>query len=237
MKKFACITFNNIKFGLVCAFAFAAWPASGETITLFQASMESSTVRRDGNPVSTDAGTGFATFTLTEPDAGETGETTLAYEITLNGFDLDGLQTPGVTDDDVTAIHIHNLNLLPDLSPNTLGDTAGTQHVLNVFGVPRGGDDNDDMMFDAALSQVTGIWEDTDADPLLSPAPTQMISEFTDELAANELYVMIHTTAFPGGAIGGTIQLVPEPSSWLLMGIGFVLLARGLKRPRSRSHG
>jgi hypothetical protein len=121
---------------------------------------------------STATATGRAEFILTHnPAAPEL--TTLRYEIHLFDLDLDGLQTPGVGNeaDDVTAIHLHDVNVcaMPSCIP---GDTAGTLHVLNIFGLPRGGDDDDDMMFDASAGLVTGLWEDSDANPGVMPAPT-----------------------------------------------------------------
>src|SRR5688572_10408761 len=34
-------------------------------------------------------------------------QTALSYHITLTGLDIDGLQTPGVTNDNATRFHIH----------------------------------------------------------------------------------------------------------------------------------
>jgi len=82
------------------------------------------------------------------------GRNTLSYDIRLTNLDLDGLQTdgPGNEGDDVTAIHLHDVTecVMPNCIP---GDTAGTLHVLNIFGIPRGGDDNDDMVFDAVAGR------------------------------------------------------------------------------------
>jgi hypothetical protein len=164
-------------------------------------------------PGSTATATGRAEFVLTH-DLAAPELTTLSYEIHLFDLDLDGLQTPGVGNeaDDVTAIHLHDVNhcVMHDCMP---GDTAGTLHVLNIFGVPRGGDDDDDMMFDPSAGLVTGLWENTDADSTAMPAPTLPVSDVVDLLASGDVFLMLHTNGFPHGAIGGFVTQIPEPTA------------------------
>jgi hypothetical protein len=58
-------------------------------------------------------------------------------------------------------------------------------------------------------------------------------------LAADEAYLNIHTTTFPGGEIRGFLQAVPEPSGLILLGVGSLALisfGRGRRtRGRTRS--
>lgn len=188
------------------------------TITNFYATLRSENVISGGSQASTETATGMATFTLTE-FAGDPGATTLSYNITLSFLDLDGGQTVGDLGDNVTAIHIHNLNLLANGSPNIAGDTAGTRHVLNIFGLPRA--DDDDMSSNAPAGTVSGLWDDGDLN-LDPPGPTEKISDVLTELKSGELFIMVHNNEFSGGAIGGT--LVPEPSAWGMGIVGLIAL-------------
>lgn len=220
---------------LTLAFTLAAPSlASAATIvTQYEATLNSANVISGGINSSAATSSATATFTLTKPDGNPAG-TTLSYNIQLTDLDLDGTITPGSTDDNVTAIHLHNVALLANLSPNLLGDTAGTQHVLNIFGVPRGGDDDDDMVFNAAAGTVAGLWEDSDATPLEPMAPTFPISSVLSGLQNGDFFLMVHTSEYPGGAIGGFITPVPEPSTGVLALLGMVGLFGFAYRKRSR---
>jgi hypothetical protein len=67
--------------------------------------------------------------------------------------------------------------------------------------------------------ELTGVWSSTDAQPL-TPA-------LVAELEIGNLYVDIHTTAFPKdpqGELRGQLTSVPEPSSLVLVGLGTLSL-------------
>jgi hypothetical protein len=53
---------------------------------------------------------------------------------------------------------------------------------------------------------------------------------------ANESYLNIHTTTFPGGEIRGFLTLVPEPSTLALAGLGGVGMAARVWRRRGRAN-
>ncbi len=195
--------------------------ATAEDVTYFEADLKSANVVRGGAVASTATGTGRATLKLTQPS--DMSPATLEYNLEFSGLDLNGFQTIGVTDDDVTAIHIHDLNRLIDGSENSGPDTADTLHVLNVFGVPRGGDDAD-MMFDAEAATVSGIWSDADASLPGLDAPTTTLTASLPMLMNEELFMMVHTTEFQRGAIGGSLRLVPEPSSMWPAIIGVLIV-------------
>ncbi len=52
-------------------------------------------------------------------------------------------------------------------------------------------------------------------------------------IAADESYLNIHTSAFPGGEIRGFLVAVPEPSGMALFGLGGALLAWRARRRAS----
>ena len=197
--------------------------ASADTVTYFEAVLTSGTVVAGGVAGTSSTGTGLATFVLTEPDV---GEPTLSYHFAFDSADLDGTQT-GALDDNVTAIHIHDTNVC--VSGTCIpGDTAGTKHILNVFGAPR--EDDADMTFDATAGTVSGLWDASDENAL-SPAPSGKPGDFLTELFAGEVYVMAHTQTAPAGAYGGFLVEVPEPMSVVLFataGLGLI----GVRRRR-----
>ncbi len=216
------------------AVAFVARPTlvAAQTVTHFVAELSSANVIAAGVNASTDPATGMAFFTLTQP--ADPAATTLSYDIHLNGLDLDGLQTPGMGNegDNVTAIHLHDVRQC--VSPACgVGDTAGTMHVLNIFGIPRGGDD-DDMTYNPVAGTVRGLWDDADADPAQSPAPTFPISQVASDLLGGNFFLMVHDNDFPNGAIGGLLRQVPEPSSWLLVAVAMTAVAVGRRTRRTQ---
>lgn len=52
-------------------------------------------------------------------------------------------------------------------------------------------------------------------------------------LGAGQAYLNIHTTAFPAGEIRGNFSVVPEPSAWALMIVGFGGAGALLRRRRA----
>ena len=196
--------------------------SDAETLT-FQANLVADNVIAGGSPGSASTATGTASFVL-EYDAANPSATTLSYDIQIVGADLDGSQTPDLNDD-ITAIHLHDLNTCMATSC-VPGDSAGTLHTLNIFGMPR--NDDADMMFFPADGRVTGLWDASDANNLM-PAPSFAPEEFVDELKSGELFLMLHTREFSSGAFGG--QLVPEPGSAALLLCGLPI-AGWLRRRR-----
>lgn len=106
----------------------------------------------------------------------------LTYTIKLTGLDLDGTITPEDADDDVVALHFH-------VAP------PGTNGAV-VFGQISPNDDADDLVINAAAGTLTGAWENSDAKPL---------SGQLANLLADGLYLNVHTTEYPGGAIRGQV--------------------------------
>lgn len=189
------------------------------TVTHFRADLTSADVIAAGVQASTSSATAAADIWLHEPDV---GEDKIRYEIVISGLDLDGAQTPLNPNDNVTAIHFHDVTQQGAASWQP-GDTAGSKHTLNVYGVPRQDDAN--LILDAVAGTVAGIWDETDENSL-TPAPSAKPSTYNAELFAGDLFVMIHSSQFPGGAIGGFLTQVPEPTSLTLLGICSLCLMR-----------
>lgn len=202
----------------------AANRITADDIARFEADLSNEFVVQDDSIASTSMAKGKVFISLTQPQD-STEEATLTYDVHLQALDLNGLQTIGITDDDVTAIHMHDLKFWPDGTQNHSRDSAGTLHVLNIFGVPRGGDDQD-MTFDAELGTVTGLWDDADASPSNVVAPTTKLSDSIRALMAEDLFLVVHTTEFQNGAIGGRILRVPEPALAMIPLLCLVLVCR-----------
>ena len=126
------------------------------------------------------AATGLATLTLNAV------EDTLTYSITLVGLDMDGLQTPLDTTDDVVAMHFHNA------PPGANGGV--------VFGLISPNHDPDDLVIDPVAGTLMGAWENTDVNPL---------SGQLANLKGEDLYLNVHTITFPPGEIRGQVLLAP----------------------------
>lgn len=157
-------------------------------------------------PVMTMA-SGFAVMSL------DTVALTLDYSIHLTGLDIDGLQTPGDANDNVTGIHFHNA---------PAGANGGV-----FFGVLGPNHDLDDRVLDPVAGTITGAWEETDG------AAFQSLSASIADLVAGNVYINVHTQAFPGGEIRGQVH-VPEPGILALLGLGMFGLMMGRRRGNRR---
>jgi len=141
--------------------------------------------------------TGIATLTL------NAAQDTLTYSITLVGLDLDGLQTPANPNDNVSNMHFHN-------APR--GANGGV-----VFGlIAPDHDPGPDPVIDPIAGTLTGAWDNGDTNPL---------SGQLANLQAGNLYLNVHTPAFPAGEIRGQVERAPVVAVPTLSGIGFALLA------------
>lgn len=203
------------------------WACTCTSQETYTAVLTGSAVTRGGESNSSLASIATAEFTLLL-DANTPEFTRLEYSLTAPDFDITGQRTADLLDD-VTAVHLHTLTECATATC-IAGDTAGTRHVLNIFGTPR--EDDADLSIDGSASTLRGIWDPSDANNL-SPAPTAAPNEFLTELRSEQLFLMLHTREFPGGAIGGII--VPEPTSGsqaLLAALTLVPLALGRRSTR-----
>ena len=204
-----------MRFLITCGLFLASGPALGQQVARYQAVINNLGATLPGGATSAETGmTGLASFTLSEPIS---GSPTLAYDIVLSGIDF--LGTDGDPTNDITALHFHDTT--------GVNHSAGTPHVLNVFGFPSV--DDADAVVDGSAARVTGLWDDGDlTDPALGHATNPIANSDTltsslEALKAGALFVMLHTTSpdalpgTPGITIGGRIVEVPEPSAALLI--------------------
>jgi hypothetical protein len=145
-------------------------------------------------PVDSSA-SGIATLVLNET------QEQLAINVQLFGLDLDGNQTPGTDQDDVTLFHIHR-------APADINGGV-------VFGfIGPNSDLNGDLVIDPVAGTVSSIWD-------LNEGNGTTLADELPHLFNEGLYLNVHTVANPSGEIRG--QIVPEPASCLLL-----LVAAGL---------
>jgi hypothetical protein len=175
-------------------------PAHG--ILIFESTLDGA------QEVPPNASTASGTATLTLNDA----QDRLEILITLLGLDLDGAQTPGDPNDNVQGAHIH-------------AAPAGVNGGV-VFGfISPNSDLNGDLVVNAAAGTIFSAWD------LVPPEGngTTLAAQLPNLLSGG-LYINVHTPVFPGGEIRGQITAVPEPTTLLLMGLGFAGLGFARRR-------
>lgn len=144
-------------------------------------------------PVPEQGSSGFGFFELNDAmDA-------LTYDIQLFGLDLDGLQTPGDPNDNVTRTHFH-------------AAPAGSNGGI-VFGQidasPALRNDLDDIVVNPVTGRITGVWDNNEGN-------NTTLAAQLNNLLNGGLYFNVHTADHGGGEIRGQVLLVPEPSSLVL---------------------
>jgi hypothetical protein len=152
---------------------------------------------------------GFATFVL------DTSVPMMTMTATITGIDINGTQTPGITNDDLVAAHIHAGPADPNVTTNPVR--------WGFFGTP----DNDvpptdQLVITPAASGAggtfTSIWDAAEGNPTGVNDLAGQIPFILDGKA----YINFHTTQFSGGEIRGTLVAVPAPSTLVLTVLGMI---------------
>jgi hypothetical protein len=185
MRRF--LTFAPLVFAMV----LVAVPAAA--VTKFYANITHDQ-EVSNPPVPEQGSSGIGYFELNDT------QTALSYDIQLFGLDLDGLQTPGNVNDNVTRTHFH---AAPPLSNG--GIVFGQIDTVNAAFI----NDLDDLVVNAATGRITGVWDGNEG------SGTTLALQLNNLLNGG-LYFNVHTADHGGGEIRGQVLLVPEPSSLLL---------------------
>lgn len=139
--------------------------------------------------------TATANATFTPLKGGEL----LAYQIELDGLNLETDPTKRKADNDVTKIHVHQ-------GP----EGQNGPHGLNIFGQPS--EDDNNLLVDYEQNVIVGVWGNDDARDLngdgdtTDPPETKPLSDLIDELEARQLYLQIHDVAADKLGTPGTIR-------------------------------
>jgi hypothetical protein len=156
---------------------------------------------------------GTATFVLNN------AMTAMTFSSTIFNIDFTGTQTAD-TNDNLIAAHIH---AGPAVTPTTNGPV-----VWGFFGSPFNDNSPNDVVITPFATGVggtiSGKWDAPEGNG------TTLTAQLPNILAGRS-YINFHTNQFPGGEVRGAINIVPEPSAWLLCATGAVVLF-GLGRLR-----
>lgn len=182
---------------VMCLLGTVLLMASSQFATAATNFTASLTGDQEVNPVVTNA-SGTATLTLNDL------QNSLSMTISLTGLDLDGNQTPGDDSDNVTGLHIH-------AAPAGLNGGV-------VFGLISPNNDLDgDLVIDPVAGTLTSVWDGLEGNG------TTLADQLAN-LLSEGLYFNVHTVGHAPGEIRG--QIVPEPMSLSLLGLGGLALLR-----------
>jgi hypothetical protein len=149
-------------------------------------------------PIPDEGSSGFGTFVLND------AQTTLTYDVTLTGLDLDGLQTPANPNDNVTRVHFH-------AAP--AGVNGGIVYgIIDGSATLRNDNNPNDLVVNPATGRITGVWNAPEGNG------TTLAAQI-GTLLANGLYFNIHTSDHGGGEIRGQVLVVPEPATAALAAV------------------
>jgi hypothetical protein len=145
-------------------------------------------------------------------------QTAMTMEATVFNIDFTGSQTPD-PNDNLTNAHIH--------ASATVTPTTNAGVVWGFIGTPFNDTNPTDTVVTPFVGGVGGVVRSKwDAPEGQNTTLTAQLNNILTEHA----YINFHTVQFGGGEIRGVIQVVPEPSTALLLGLGVLGLASRRRR-------
>ena len=140
--------------------------------------------------------------------------TSMTFTATVFNIDFTGTQTAD-TFDNLVAAHIH---ASPTVTPTT---NAGV--VWGFFGTPFNDNNPNDVVISPFLSgaggTISGKWD-------LPEGNGTTLSAQLPNILSGHAYINFHTVQYGGGEIRGAIEVVPEPGTLWLLGLGALVLIR-----------
>ena len=134
--------------------------------------------------------------------------TAMTFSATIFNIDFTGTQTPDVNDN-LVAAHIH-------ASP-TVTPTTNAPVVWGFFGAPFNDNNPNDVVttpFSTGVGgTIGGKWDAPEGNN------TTLLAQVPNILEGRS-YINFHTVQFPGGEVRGTLEVIPEPSTLLLLASG-----------------
>jgi hypothetical protein len=200
--------------------AFCGAPAHAALIKLF-ANLTHDQEAVQGPFLTSTGGTrpesfGTATFIL------DTSVPFMTMSATIFNIDVNGLQTPNDTNDNLTAAHIH--------APTTSTTTPTFPVRWGFFGAPDNDNNPDNLVVTPFATGVGGTFTST-WDAPEGNAGTTLAAEL-DDILSGLAYLNFHTVQYGGGEIRGNLLAIPEPGSFALIGLGLAGFA-ALRRRRA----
>ena len=141
----------------------------------------------------------------------------LTMTVTFFNIDINGLQTPGDTNDNLGAAHIHaNATVVVGMNAPV---------VWGFFGMPDNDNNPDQLVITPFASGVGGtissIWD-------MSEGQGTTLTTHINNIMTGHSYINLHTGQFGAGEIRGA--LAPEPSTTALLGFALIGGAAALWR-------
>jgi hypothetical protein len=207
MKKLLIIGLVAAALGFLATTAHAA-------VRMYQASI---THDQEPGGVPDEGSSGFGTFVLNDDNP---ASPFLTYDVTLFGLDLDGLQTPGDANDNVTRTHFHAA---------AFGINGGIVYG-QIDPAANLRNDLDDLVVDPVAGTIKGVWDNAEGNGTTLAAQLLLGTFNRDANNRTGIYFNVHTFDHGGGEVRGQLVFAPEPATLALLALGAMSIFFGRRR-------